>query len=787
MTQWRCGFILTRHWRETADGTVVEFWLVTEEGPCLVRLPAQRCVAFIPAERGAHARRLLKGESGVELLPLELSDFSSRQVLGLYGSSYRRLVDLERRLTRAGIEVYEADILPPDRYMMERFINGPVRFRGASLADGAILVAEMRPQADFRPQLKVASLHAQFLPTGKPGSIALTGCGEARSYALETLRQQNSPPELNIEYCESYSSLIDRVNDWICKWDPDVIVGWDLARALHIVRSHGSSREEVLRFGRDGTPLHIREHSHYPLHYVANAAGRVLIDGVQALSSASIDASSGLHDIARRVLGKEKVIADSLPLDERDGHCSVDATDAHAKRTLESSELIVRIFDRLGLLSFLLERASLTGLPMDRSGGSVAAFTHLYLPRMHRLGYVAPNLSTVTSEPSPGGIVMTSRPGLYDSVLVLDYKSLYPSIIRTFLVDPVGLQAALRHPEDQSAVPGFLGARFSRTKHGLPSIVCRLWESRDEAKRSGNQPLSQAIKTIMNSFYGVLGSPGCRFFDPRLASSITMRGREIMRRTRELIQSKGFTVIYGDTDSIFVWLGQAHSEQSAHQIGQSLAEYVNTWWKQYIADTFALHSVLELQFERHYRRFFMPTVRGAEEGSKKRYAGLCAARDGSEEIIYKGLEAVRTDWTPLAQRFQRGLYARIFNNQPYKEYIRDYVDRLLRGDLDNLLAYTKRIRRPPSSYVRNEPPHVRAARHADQLSRDRGRPARYENGGWISYVMTMVGPETVENQRSRIDYQHYLSRQLQPVANAILLHLQDDFASIFVKQQDLLL
>ena len=115
MTQWRCGFILTRHWRETADGTVVEFWLVTEEGPCLVRLPAQRCVAFIPAERGAHARRLLKGESGVELLPLELSDFSSRQVLGLYGSSYRRLVDLERRLTRAGIEVYEADVLPPDR------------------------------------------------------------------------------------------------------------------------------------------------------------------------------------------------------------------------------------------------------------------------------------------------------------------------------------------------------------------------------------------------------------------------------------------------------------------------------------------------------------------------------------------------------------------------------------------------------------------------------------------------------------------------------------------------
>ena len=82
------------------------------------------------------------------------------------------------------------------------------------------------------------------------------------------------------------------------------------------------------------------------------------------------------------------------------------------------------------------------------------ATPHHNLPRMHRLGYVAPNLGDVTGQNSPGGFVLDSRPGLYDSVLVFDYKSLYPSIIRTFLIDPAGLIEGLAHPSDDASVPG---------------------------------------------------------------------------------------------------------------------------------------------------------------------------------------------------------------------------------------------------------------------------------------------------------------------------------------------
>jgi DNA polymerase elongation subunit (family B) len=118
----------------------------------------------------------------------------------------------------------------------------------------------------------------------------------------------------------------------------------------------------------------------------------------------------------------------------------------------------------------------------------------------------------------------------------------------------------------------------------------------------------------MNAFYGVLGTSACRFFDPRLASSITLRGHAIMQQTRALIEAEGFDVIYGDTDSTFVWLKSAHSETAAAEIGQRLASHVNQWWQQHLQQEYGLSSALELEYENHFCRFLMPTIRGAEQG-----------------------------------------------------------------------------------------------------------------------------------------------------------------------------
>lgn len=773
------GFVLTRHWRDTPAGTEVEFWLATDNGPRRIRLPYQPSVAFIPEQQREQAERVLLDEKNVELRPLALLDFEHRPVLGVYCQQHGQLMRLETALRKAGVEMFEADVRPPERYMMERFITAPVIFGGNPTADGLLLDAQMKPHSDYRPALRLVSLDIETTAQGELYSIALEGCGERQVYMLGPPNGDESEVDFRLEYCDSRTLLLKKLNEWFERFDPDAIIGWNVVQFdLRVLHEHARRLGVPLKLGRGGEEMQWREHGSRN-HYFAAAAGRLIIDGIESLRSATWSFPSfSLENVAQTLLGEGKAI--STPYQRMDEINRMFAEDkpALAKYNLKDCELVTRIFAKTQLLTFLLERASVTGLPADRSGGSVAAFTHLYMPLMHRQGFVAPNLGGRPPEASPGGFVMDSQPGLYESVLVLDYKSLYPSIIRTFLIDPVGLIEGLKHPDDQDSVPGFRGARFSRTRHCLPAIVSRVAEGRETAKREHNAPLSQALKIIMNAFYGVLGSSGCRFFDTRLASSITLRGHEIMLRTRQLIEAQGHTVIYGDTDSTFVWLRRAHGQEEAAQIGRSLVDHVNQWWREHVQQEYGLHSVLELQYETHYKRFLMPTIRGAEEGSKKRYAGLVARADGTDEMVYKGLEAVRTDWSLLARQFQQELYSLIFHRKPYQDYVRDYVSKTLAGEFDDRLVYRKRLRRTLDDYQRNVPPHVRAARTADDYNDQQGRPRQYQNGGWISYVITVAGPEPLEIRSAPIDYDHYVTRQLQPIADAILPFVDDDFSTL---------
>ena len=779
------GFVLTRHWRDTPAGTEVSFWLATDQGPRCIRLPVQTSVVFIPEAHRKPLDWLLKGERDLELRPLQLCDFHHRPVLGLYARQHRQLMDIEKRLRAAGVDVYEGDVRPPERYMMERFITAPVWFGGTADASGTLLDAQMKPAPDYRPPLKLVSLDIETTAQGDLYSIALEGCGERQVYMLGPPNKTDAV-DFKLDYCDTRAQLLEHLNQWLATFDPDAIIGWNVVQFdLRVLHEHAQRLNVPLLLGRGGETMAWREHGSRN-HYFAAAAGRLIIDGIEALRSATWSFESfSLENVAQTLLGEGKDI--STPYQRMDEINRMFAEDkpALARYNLKDCELVTRIFEKTELLKFLLERASVTGLPADRNGGSVAAFTHLYMPLMHRQGFVAPNLGDKPPQASPGGFVMDSRPGLYESVLVLDYKSLYPSIIRSFLIDPVGLIEGLKHPDDSDSVEGFRGARFSRTRHCLPSIVTRVSEGREEAKRERNAPLSQALKIIMNAFYGVLGSSGCRFFDTRLASSITLRGHQIMRQTRALVEAQGYEVIYGDTDSTFVWLGSAHSAQDANRIGLALVQHVNDWWRAHLSNEYGLQSALELQYETHFSRFLMPTIRGAEEGSKKRYAGLVVREDGSEEMVYKGLETVRSDWSPLARQFQQELYQRIFHRQPHQDYIRDYVRRTLSGEFDELLIYRKRLRRPLHDYERNVPPHVRAARLADEYNDRLGRPRQYQRGGWISYVISVNGPEPLEVRRGPIDYDHYVTRQLQPVADAILPFVNDDFGTLVGGQMGL--
>jgi DNA polymerase-2 len=158
---------------------------------------------------------------------------------------------------------------------------------------------------------------------------------------------------------------------------------------------------------------------------------------------------------------------------------------------------------------------------------------------------------------------------------------------------------------------------------------------------------------------------------------------------------------------------------------------------------------------------------------------------GKEEMVFRGLEMARSDWTPLARQFQEGLLSRIFHGAPYREFVADYARSLLAGGMDDLLVYRKRLRHRLDAYQVNVPPQVRAARLADAHNDRVDRPRQYQNGGWIQYLMTRDGPQPLEARHARIDYEHYLSKQLQPIADAILQPMGESFAALTTSQRGL--
>jgi len=805
----RDGFVLTRHARDGVDGIEISLWLATADGPLLLRYSRQRAVCFIPSHQQSIAAAALPARSRVSFEPLALRDADLAAVTGCYFLSQQDLRSATQSWADAGVLVYEADVRAADRFLMERFVCGGAQVSGTFTAQGSFQIASaprLTPSA-FVPQLKVVSLDIETAMQGlELFSIGVYSEWKQQIERVVFLAKENARHDEDdalVRYCGSEMGVWSAFVKWLDGFDPDVIIGWSvvsfdlnfLARwceARKLPFAVGRNRSEARWLGQDddGDRRQIQ------------LQGRVVLDGIDWLKQAGhVYERFSLEFVSRQLLDEGKLLTGS-GRGEDIAQLFAEAPAELAAYNIKDCELVWRIFAKTDLISFALARSQLTGLALGRIGGSVAAFDFRYLPLLHRAGFVAPDQQYADlSVVSPGGYVMDSQPGLYDSVVVLDFKSLYPSIIRSFLIDPLGLvlglqetglqetglqgaglQGAGLHEETarQPLIEGFDGAVFTRSPALLPGLIAELWCARDEAKASHNRALDLAVKILMNSFYGVLGSPGCRFFEPRLASSITRRGHQIIQDSRRFIEARGYPVIYGDTDSLFVWLKHRYPHETACELAQLLVVDINAYWRQRLREEFDLDSALEIKFEAHYRRFFMPTIRNSEQGSKKRYAGLVECRDAQgqwqRELVFKGLESVRSDWTRLAKRFQHELYRRIFCEEPFEDYVRNLVAEVRAGLHDADLVYRKRLRAQLDSYQRNVPPHVQAALKLQQAG------TRVRRGDTIEYVICRDGAFPVQLQHTAPDYAHYIERQLAPAADSLLQCVGASFATIVEAQ-----
>ncbi len=762
------AFLLTRDWRDEGNGIALTFWARDADGAIRITVRGERAVCFVE-------RDVACPPGSCERRAVALTTPAGKPVDALYFPS--------RAAQQAFVEpppvprrhLYETDIRPADRYLMERFVQGPVVVHGEARRAGRhrhFVDPHLSP-GDFRPEFSVVSLDIETdYVTGEVISIGVSGTPGERVL----LRTDDPPPadgDLPLVACRDERTLLSAFLRWIDESDPDILIGWNVVGFdLSVLERRCKAHDLRFALGRDGGTAHVIPARGVGQLAIARIPGRVVMDGIESLRSAFYNFENfTLDHVAAELLGRGKLIAEP---DE--GHRGEEILRLYrddplslARYNLEDCRLVLEIFERTDLVDFAVERAASTGLALGRVGGSVAAFDFLYLPRLHRRGFVAPDSASATGGlTSPGGYVLDSRPGLFDNVLVLDFKSLYPSIIRTFGIDPMALWR-----QGEPRVQGFEGASFHRDAPILPDIIDTLWSRRDHARREGNAPLSQAVKIIMNSFYGVLGAGACRFYDHRLTSSITRRGHEVIRRSRDFIEQSGHEVIYGDTDSLFVWLESGPSEAEATDIGNDLAVKLNRFWRDAIREEHDVDSRLEIEFEIHYLKFLMPTVRGSGAGSKKRYAGLVRARDGTTEVVFKGLEAVRTDWTRLARAFQHELFRRVFLEQPFEDYVRDIHARLYRGEFDPQLVYRKQLRQELRRYQRNVPPHAQAARKLEN-------PGRF-----IDYVICTSGPEPANLAHGPLDYDHYSERQLKPVADTILVAVGTSYDELVGGQMEL--
>ncbi len=759
-------FLLTGEWRDVNGKLLLRFYGISPgEGTVEVIVDNQQPVFFI-----SRTARLPDPLAHVRRKEVELRTFAGDPVDALYFPTQQALRRAERILRDAGIPTYEADIQPDRRYLMERFIHAGARITGKMMVNGQ-LIGFRNPKFEpcqVEPEFVVASLDIETDMNGRHlYSVAfhVTGRKGERRRVFMVGEPQALPKGMpEVVFYPAEPDMLKAVIDWIEEIDPDILIGWHVVGFdLRFLEKKYREYHIPFAFGRRREMVAIRQRSSGG--YVADVPGRVVLDGPPALRGAFFTFEDyTLEAVAQQVVGSGKLISPGEDKVEEIERLFREDKAALARYNLQDCILVTEIFRRTGLLELLVRRSQISGLLLNEVGLSSAAFDHYVLPRLHRKGFVAPNVADINvRDHAAGGYVMEPHPGIYEHVVVLDFKSLYPSIIRSFKIDPYSRLMATHHP---ITTPN--GYRFSAVEHILPEFIAQLMEQRARAKQEGDVHLSQAIKILMNSFYGVMGSPGCRFYHPDLPNAITGTGQWLLKGCKSFLEKQGYRVLYGDTDSVFVMLKAAETAQPV-SAGKAIAERLNRHWEMELKKM-GVTSYLEMEFEKYYRKFVLPIARAKAGGARKRYAGL-KVRDGREALEFVGMEYVRTDWTLLAKEFQYELYWRLLHGDDIRRWVRDLVKSLKAGALDEKLVYRKRLRKDVSEYTKHVAPHVRAARMLNSTVRE------------VRYVITPEGPVPVELHPPKIDYQHYIDKQLRPIADSVLGLLGLSFQELLTPSQ----
>src|SRR5690606_28820197 len=303
------AFLLTRQWRDTPAGVALDFWWATDNGPVWTQVTGQEIVFFIPRDSRTQVRQLLRDLPQWRIAEVPLKTFNNNPVDALYFRSQRGAREAQRRLDQAAISYWEADIRPPERYLMERFVTAAAQLECARHQPSEAEPPWLNPRIsarDYRPKLKIVSLDIETSMGAKQlYSIGVWGeTGQCIGMVGE------GAASTGVSYYRDEQQCLRACFAWLGQYDPDILIGWNLVQFdLWVLETLCKKNNIELQLGRAGQSCHWRQEEGEGGRRYITIPGRVALDGIELLKAANYQFTSySLENISRTLLGEGKLL-----------------------------------------------------------------------------------------------------------------------------------------------------------------------------------------------------------------------------------------------------------------------------------------------------------------------------------------------------------------------------------------------------------------------------------------------------------------------------------------------
>eukprot|EP00092_Neocalanus_flemingeri_P020784 GFUD01022520.1.p1 GENE.GFUD01022520.1~~GFUD01022520.1.p1 ORF type:complete len:1437 (+),score=492.07 GFUD01022520.1:76-4386(+) len=604
-----------------------------------------------------------------------------------------------------------------------------------------------------------------------------------------------------VEKANSERELLSLFLLKVQKLDPDMIIGHDVSSFDLEVLIHRMVQNKIAHWSRLGRLRRSNQPGNKFLEKQA-MVGRLVADLKISAKELIRCKSYELGALVEKCLrdGTDETRPKLTPDTLRKAYSSSADLKAAIMMCMRDADQTLRLMVQLQALPLALQISQIVGMVFSRTlrGGRAERIEFLLLHAFTQLGYIVPDKQygkrkveneDDETEAAPkgrkkpsyaGGLVLDPKKGFYDKyILLLDFNSLYPSIIQEYNIcfTTVDRTKKEKTGDGEMILPALPDA--SLPAGVLPTQIKKLVDSRKQVKgllKEANLSEAQkaqlnirqlGLKLTANSMYGCLGFSFSRFFAKPLAALVTSKGREILLQTRDLIQKMNLDVIYGDTDSVMVNTN-SNDYDEVFKLGREVKQAVNK-----------LYRLLELDIDGVYKYMLLL--------KKKKYAAVTVEKDKDgimrETTELKGLDIVRRDWSQLAADAGKHVISIIMTDKAEDARlgeIQDYLEGLKVALLEGKVALkdlgiTKQLTKDPADYPdKKSLPHVQVAMRVNSSGGKKlraGDTVQYvicEDGSGLSATQRAYHVEEVKTSETlKIDTQYYLANQLHPVVSRL--------------------